>query len=77
LETDQRAGVLLVGAPDFCCRLEGCIHDEDRLISQTSGRLRDIGDIDLVLGSDLSRGQSGDHGKEKKADTTHVDRLLC
>jgi hypothetical protein len=53
------------------------IHEEDRLISQTSGRLRDIGDIDLVCGSDLSRGQSGDHGKEEKTDTEHVDRLLC
>jgi hypothetical protein len=74
LETDQRAGILLVGAPDFYSRLEWCIYHEDRLIAQTSGRLGDIGDIDSVLG--LSRSQSGDHGKEEKTDTTHLDRFL-
>jgi hypothetical protein len=74
LETDQRAGILLVGAPDFYDRLELCIFGEDVLISQTSGSLGHIGDIDLVLG--LSRGQSGDHRKEEKTDTTHLDRFL-
>jgi hypothetical protein len=33
LETDQRAGILLVGAPDFCGGLESCTHAEDNSIT--------------------------------------------
>lgn len=44
-------------------------------MAQTSGLLRDGGDINVVLG--LSRGQLGDHGQEEKTDTTHLDGFLC
>ena len=73
LKTDQRAGILLVAAPDICDRLEECLHNEDRLVSRTSGSLGDSSDIDVVLR--LGRGQLGDYGKEEETDTTHLDRF--
>jgi hypothetical protein len=72
LKTDQRAGILLVGAPDFCSRLKWCLIMRT-VVSQTSSGLGHIGDIDSVLG--LSRGQLGDHGKEEETDTTHLYRF--
>ena len=71
METDQRAGILLVAAPDVCERLEVCLRNEDRLVSRTSGSLGDSGDIDVVLR--LGRSQLGDYGQEEKTDTTHLD----
>lgn len=57
----------------FLWQVRMMFDDGDRLISQTSSGLGDIGHIDSVLG--LSRGQLGDHGKEEETDTTHLDRF--
>lgn len=74
LETDQRAGILLVGAPDICDRLESCIYNQDRLASQTSCGLRHGSDIDSVLR--LGGSQLGNHGQEEKTETTHLVGFL-
>lgn len=74
LETDQRAGILLVGAPDICGRLETCTYDQREAVSQTSCGLRNSSNVDVVLS--LGGSQLGNHGQEEKTDTTHLVGFL-
>lgn len=74
LETDQRAGILLVRAPDICDRSESCTYSKNRLESRTSCRLRDGSDINSVLR--LGGSQLGNHGQEEKTETTHLVGFL-